>query len=192
MVVRLSPSRSSALAEALPSDSEAGTLESAYREHCGFVWRNARRLGCDDASAEDVVHDVFLVAARRLQEFRHESKLRTWLFAITYRVVQRRFRDRARRGAKLRDYAAHQGPVSACHPHDRVDAGEALRCLLLRLAETKRIVFILSELEGMTSVEIGECLDINPRTVESRLRAARAELERLCARERSREGNHRR
>ncbi len=183
MMIQASSLRASSSAENLPPPTPEEELEAAYREHCEFVWRNARRLGCDEATAEDVVHDVFLVAVRRLREFRGDANLRTWLFAITYRVVQRTTRDRARRGARLRDYAASQVRPSICHPHDQVDAGEALRRLLVRLDEAKRVVFILAELEGMTSVEIGACLGLNPRTVESRLRAARQALTRMIERD---------
>src|SRR5512142_1803838 len=72
-------------------------LESVYRQQSEFVWRNARRFGCDADLADDVVHEVFLVVARRLHEFRHEANVRTWLFAIAYRAAQRLKRDRARR-----------------------------------------------------------------------------------------------
>src|SRR5450432_623535 len=71
--------------------------EALYREHFAFVWRNARRLGCTDEWVDDAVHEVFLVATRRLAEFSGISSLRTWLFAITFRVVGRMMRDRARR-----------------------------------------------------------------------------------------------
>jgi RNA polymerase sigma-70 factor (ECF subfamily) len=59
--------------------------------------------------------------------------------------------------------------------------------LLGRLDEAKRVVFILAELEGMTSVEIGKLLELKPPTVDSRLRAARAALGRMIAQERARE-----
>jgi hypothetical protein len=79
-------------------------LEVAYREHSAFVWRNARRFGCDTATAEDVVHEVFLIVAAKFENFRREASLRTWLFAITYRTVQRLARDHSRRGARLQRY----------------------------------------------------------------------------------------
>jgi RNA polymerase sigma-70 factor (ECF subfamily) len=61
--------------------------EALYREHFAFVWRNARRLGCTEEWVDDAVHEVFLVATRRLEEFEGRSSIRTWLFAIAFRVV---------------------------------------------------------------------------------------------------------
>ncbi len=164
-----------------------GDLEAIYRAHAAFVRRNARRLGCDDDWADDVVHEVFLVVARRLGEFRREASVRTWLFAITYRAVQRLTRDRARYGRRQRDFALAEATRSAAEPAARSEATEYLWLLLGRLDEAKRVVFILAELEGMTSAEIGALLGVKPPTIDSRLRAARTALERMIARERARE-----
>lgn len=159
-------------------------LETVYREHYAFVWRNARRLGCDASTLDDVVHEVFLVVARRLHEFRGESHVRSWLFAITYHVLQRLRRDHARYTRRLQEYGSlHQalGPEGDSEP-----AGEELRRLLAKLDEPKRLVFILAELEGMTSAEIARCLQMKVGTVDSRLRLARLELKDLLERERVR------
>jgi RNA polymerase sigma-70 factor, ECF subfamily len=166
---------------------DLGDLEAIYREHSAFVRRNARRLGCNDDWADDLVHEVFLVVARRLGEFRRESSIRTWLFAITYRAVQRMTRDRARHGRRQRDFALAEASRSPAEPEGRSEASQYLRVLLSRLDEAKRVVFILAELEGMTSVEIGKLLGLKPPTVDSRLRAARADLGRMIARERARQ-----
>jgi RNA polymerase sigma-70 factor (ECF subfamily) len=166
-------------------DPARDTLGLLYREHHAFVWRNARRLGCPEGWVDDVVHEVFLVVARRLAEFEARSSPRTWMFAITYRVVKRMLRDRARRQHKLRGYALTQ-PDSIAPPQERADAAQTLRRLMLKLGDAKRLVFIMAELEGMTAVEIGDCLGISPRTVDSRLRTARLELSKWVERERLR------
>jgi RNA polymerase sigma-70 factor (ECF subfamily) len=166
-------------------------LEVLYREHSGFVWRNARRFGCDDDLADDVVHEVFLVVARRVSEFRQDASVRTWLFAIAYRAVQRLKRDRARRGVRLQQYCAEQGPPGFVESHARLEAAEYLHLLLSQLDESKRVVFVLAEMEGMTSIEIGSVLGLKPPTIDSRLRAARKVIERLIARDTARQRRQR-
>lgn len=158
-------------------------LAGLYREQASFVWRNARRLGCDDMQAEDVVHEVFLVVARRLSEFRNEASIRTWLFAITYRVVQRLTRDQRRRQRRLREYAAERVHALPRHPEERSVAHEYVKYLLEQLDECQRVVFILAELEGMTSAEIGALLGLRSPTVDSRLRAARKVIARSMNRD---------
>lgn len=151
-------------------------LERLYRAHHDFVWRNARRLGCDDGSIDDVVHEVFLIVARKFGDFEGRSEIRTWLFAITYQVIRQLVRDRGRRGRRLEVYQTTRSLESARDPREVRDDSVLLQQLLGRLPEPKRLVFIMAELEGMTSVEIGRCLGMKTGTVDSRLRAARSEL----------------
>ena len=158
--------------------------ETLYREHFAFVWRNARRLGCTDEWVDDAVHEVFLVATRRLAEFEQRSALRTWLFAITFRVVGRMRRDRARRQARVERYVTEQSELVADAARE-TEAAQYLRQLLLKLNEAQRVVLILAELEGFTSAEIAETLGIPAGTVDSRLRAARRQLARVLERDRA-------
>jgi RNA polymerase sigma-70 factor (ECF subfamily) len=62
---------------------------------------------------------------------------------------------------------------------DRLEASDLVSRLLDTLDDTKREVFVLAELEGMTMAEIAEATSTNPNTVSARLRAARAAFE--CA-----------
>lgn len=157
-----------------------------YRRHFEFVWRNARRLGCSDEWVEDAVHEVFMVATRRLAEFEGRSSERTWLFSIALRVVQRMQRDRARQRQHLTRYAAEQPPPVA-DSGDQNEAAEYLRHLLQQLPETLRAVVILAELEGFTTLEIAESLEVPRGTIDSRLRNARIALSEAIERDRARD-----
>lgn len=165
--------------------------EALYREHFAFVWRNARRLGCSDEWVDDATHEVFLVATRRLAEFQGRSSERTWLFAITFRVVGRLRRDRARRRARIESYLQEQ-PEATADGARETEAAQYLRLLLQQLNEAQRVVLILAELEGFTSAEIAETLGVPAGTVDSRLRRARIQLARLHERERAKSERWRR
>jgi RNA polymerase sigma-70 factor (ECF subfamily) len=164
----------------------SSVLSEVYREHFDFVWRNVRRLGAREEWADDATHEVFLVVARRLGEFRHECDLKTWLFAIALRVVARMSRDRARHQRKLERHASE--PLSRPEPESRVISERTLRQLLGCLSEPKRVVFILSELEGMTSAEIARSLGVPMGTVDTRLRSARLQLRALLTEDLQRTG----
>src|SRR5262245_52258474 len=113
-----------ASAVAAPASSKA---EALYREHCDFVWRNARRLGCSDEWIDDAVHETFLIANRRIAEFEGRANVRTWLFAIVLRVVQRMVRDRARYRKRIEGYGlVRQGELVAS-PDAASDAAQYLR-----------------------------------------------------------------
>jgi RNA polymerase sigma-70 factor (ECF subfamily) len=165
--------------------------EALYREHFAFVWRNARRLGCTDEWVDDAVHEVFLVATRRLGEFERRSSIRTWLFAITFRVVGRMMRDRKRRREHVSRYAVEQSARVSDSARES-EAAHYLRQLLLKLSEPQRAVLILVELEGFTSFEVAETLGVPTGTVDSRLRAARIQLSRALERDRAKDERVRR
>lgn len=172
----------------MPRDTKASTVESTsefgadasplaqiYREHVEFVWAVLRRLGVDEADVEDAAQDVFVVAHRRLGEFEGRAAVRTWLYSIALRVASNRRRKHARRDALLQR-------MPRAIPEDleelaaRGQARAILESLLDRLDEHKRVVFVLAELEELTVPVIADMVGENPRTIYSRLRAARASV----------------
>src|SRR5689334_16903611 len=82
-----------------PSDGFA----AVYQAHFAFVWRCLRGLGVPQAALDDAAQEVFVVVHRRLPEFRGESSLRTWLYAIVRNVAanQRRGHHRTAKLAEL-------------------------------------------------------------------------------------------
>jgi len=163
-----------AIAPPLVEPAHQETIADLYREHHDFVWRNARRLGADDSEAEDAVHEVFMVLARR-PELPTGAGVRAWLFAVTRGIVRNVLRSRARTERKHRALAAVSQP-SVGPEQLRADAARELRELLQLLDSDKQAAFIMVELEGMTSAEVAHALRIPRGTVDSRVRTARLEL----------------
>jgi RNA polymerase sigma-70 factor (ECF subfamily) len=198
------PSTSFGAASALPSTMGAcvsddvpissARFNAIYDTHVDFVWRNARRLGVDDAALDDIVQSVFLVVFRRLDDFEGRSSLKTWIYEILLHVV----RDH-RRSVRRKSPGGHNpdgvDPAMLSAPleqrpdslADRADAARLVRELLDQLDDDKREVFTMAELEGLTQREIAEVLHEPAGTVASRLRTARADFERAALRARSRE-----
>jgi RNA polymerase sigma-70 factor (ECF subfamily) len=174
-----------------PGRAEA-SFEQVYSTYVDFVWRSALRLGVDEAAADDVVQQVFLVVYQRLDGFEWRSTLKTWLFAILLRVVRGHRRIVRRKSPHL----AHEwvDPDLAVDgsgtPHDALSRAEASRTidvLLDSLKGDKRVVFVMAELEEMTAAEISVATGLTPNAVYSRLRAARTDFERAAAALRRRE-----
>jgi RNA polymerase sigma-70 factor (ECF subfamily) len=180
-------------ATAPPSTPEVSASETSYdalyREHFAFVWRNVRRLGVPEASADDAVQDVFVVVHRRLAEFEGRSSLRTWLFGILARVARDHRRSRARQDAKAVALAAVEveaGPTPADLAARR-EAARILEQVLEQIDEEKREIFVLVELEQMTVAEVADALELNVNTAHARLRAARQQFESAVVRFRAKE-----
>ena len=63
-------------------------LAAIYEEHSRQVYYVALRLLGDPSQAEDATHDVFLKAFRKLDQFRGDASIRTWLYRITLNHCQ--------------------------------------------------------------------------------------------------------
>jgi len=151
-------------------------FKEVYDAHFAFVWRSLRRLRVADANLKDAMQDVFLVVHRRLAEFEGRSKVPTWLFGICWRVAK----DYRRRAHVKREVLGDSGFTSIADPNVDAAAGAErsedlarFEAALGELELSQRAVFMLFELENLTSEEIAETLEIPLGTVYSRLRLAR-------------------
>ncbi len=128
---------------------------------------------------DDLVQEVFLQVHRSLGEFRGQSKFSTWVHRIAVNVVLM-----ARRAAKSRPVFAAElnadlDPTDDPLPDEgaaRARRIEAFRRLVDRLADKKRAVFLLHELEGLSPADISAIVDAPVLTVRTRLFYARREL----------------
>jgi RNA polymerase sigma-70 factor (ECF subfamily) len=158
-------------------------LEAVYRRHHAFVWRSVRRLGVHESAVDDAVHEVFMVALRRLHEFQGRAELRTWLFSIAMHVVRNHRRAEWRHRRRAEAFARETAPRGA-HASDayaRSDAARQLHRMLAELPEDQRAAFILAELEGLSAPEIAETLGANVNTIYTRIRVARQRMHEAAA-----------
>jgi RNA polymerase sigma-70 factor (ECF subfamily) len=162
-------------------------FDEVYETYFAQVERWARRLAAPGESAEDFVHDVFLVVHRRLPEWRGEAKVTTWLFAICERIGRKR--RRRRRLARLMtvfDSASVQvPPAEGPSPHELAEKRQAhghLYQALDQLSDKYRTPLILFEIEGVAGEQIAELLDLPLATVWVRLHRGRARLFELMTR----------
>jgi RNA polymerase sigma-70 factor (ECF subfamily) len=154
---------------------EALAVDRLYRDHARQVLGWVIRLGGPWLDAEDIAHDVFIVALRRVSAFRGESSMSSWLFGITRNVVAN-----ARRRAALRRFFGLEEIPELPEPGDAPDAEvERLRhrrqvqLALERLSGDHREVLVLVDLEGRSAPEASNVLGIAAGTVYSRLHHAR-------------------
>ncbi len=153
-------------------------LTAFYRDHGRRVLAWAIRLGGPHVDAEDIAHDVFAVAVRRLPEFRGDAEVGTWLFSITRRVVAN-----ARRRAALRRFV---GLDSVAEPvatdpgaDDQLAARRRRRTVQLALEELsrpQREAVAIVDLEGLSAVEAAALLGVPAGTIYSRLHHGRRAL----------------
>lgn len=145
------------------------------------------------SEAEDALQAAYLSAFARIADFEGRAALSTWLtrIVINEALGRRRAQERRRRRleqegvAMLDDYREALMRGSATEDPDAALARDQIRKLLEKavadLPETFRSVFVLREIEGLSSEETAEILDVPTATVKTRLHRSRRRLQEMLA-----------
>jgi RNA polymerase sigma-70 factor (ECF subfamily) len=163
-------------------------VRALVERHFDFVWRSLRRLGVRAADVDDAVQEVFVVAARRLDDVVAEHE-RAFLFGTAVRVCST-LRRRARRHPEDPAGAGDEYPVLAPDPEQLAELGQArilLSEVLDGMSAELRSVFVLVELEELSVREIARLHGIPEGTIASRLRTARQKFRAAVERQKARE-----
>jgi RNA polymerase sigma-70 factor (ECF subfamily) len=163
---------------------ETALFELIMRRHNQRLYRAARAILNDDAEAEDVMQETYVRAFAHLAQFRGDALLSTWLTRIAAHEAFARVRQRRRLAALPPDDNDVETLPMADRPKPSDPEREAnnaeLRGLLERaideLPETYRTVFVLREVEGLSTATTAECLGVSEEVVKTRLSRARARL----------------
>jgi RNA polymerase sigma-70 factor, ECF subfamily len=171
------------LVEPAPLDEAArrSRLEKMFRAHHELVWRTLRRLGLRPEQAADTAQQAFLIAAERLGDIRAGSE-RAFLFGTAVRLAHTAHRS----GRRFQleddmDLRADRGP----RLEELVDRRRALELadrVLSQMEPSLLTVFVLFELEGLSTPEIAELVGVPLGTAASRLRRAREAFRAIAAR----------
>jgi RNA polymerase sigma-70 factor, ECF subfamily len=160
-------------------------FELVMRRYNQRLFRTARAIVQDDDEAEDVIQQAYVNAYLHLGQFEERARFSTWLTRIVIHEALSRLRKAARLhpldGADGEDTPMDRVRSPEQSPEAQVYQGE-LAALIERavsnLPDTFRGVFMLREVEGMSTEETAECLGLSEATVKTRLHRARVQLRR--------------
>jgi RNA polymerase sigma-70 factor (ECF subfamily) len=163
---------------------EIGLYELLMRRYNQRLYRVACSIVRDGEEAEDVMQDAYVRAYEHLDEFGGRARFSTWLTKIAVHEALARVRRRSRvvllDRALEEDRAMEFQPPSGRNPEDQA-SGSELSGILTRaveaLPEAYRVVFVLREVEGLSTAEVAESLEISVENVKVRLHRARAALQ---------------
>lgn len=148
-----------------------------YRKYRDEVARIAYKVLGPDSDLEDIVQDVFVEVFRSIDRFQGNAKITTWLYRVCVNVALQKVRKRKRRPeghtVEKDDFPTFETPLRAL---ERKDSARIVYRILDDIAPKKRAVFILHEIVGMSSKEIGKVVGANVLTVRTRLHYARKEF----------------
>lgn len=169
---------------ALPeSPEDKARLRAMVDLHFDAVWRTLRRLGVAATEMDDCAQQVFWVASRKLSSIAAGSE-QAFLVGTAVRVAADARRSRGRRREVPTDDAIQR--VDPGPQPDELAEQKRMRALLdevlAAMPMDQRSVFVMFELEELSTQEIAKILEIPAGTVASRLRRAREEFDRLVLR----------
>lgn len=164
-------------------DAEVVGADQLFREHFAYVAAFLRRLGIAEASIDDAVQEVFLVAHTRGGYRPGPASARTWLGAITIRVAANARRSLKRRRETQDDRVLERHPASVAPDmlaEQRQELAQAVK-VLRKMSESHRQVFLLFALTNNSCDDIARLMGVPTGTVYSRLHAARSSFSEACA-----------
>jgi RNA polymerase sigma-70 factor (ECF subfamily) len=158
---------------------ELGAFEELYRAHSGRLFSLAVRMLGNQADAEDQLQEIFLSAHRKLDSFRGEAALGTWLYRLGMNQILDHVRSRAARTGQMTDGLEDASLLADAGSRrlaesaiDRIDLERALA----ELPEGCRAAFVLHDVEGLEHKEVSEVLGIAEGTSKSQVHKARLRL----------------
>jgi RNA polymerase sigma-70 factor (ECF subfamily) len=161
------------------------TAEGVFYAYAPRVYSIARRMLGNDADAEDVTQDVLLQVVRKLDTFRGESGLTTWLHRVTVNAALLHRRKQSRRRECQVDTPPEilpdqdKAPRTVCPsaaPDQQLlqrETRQLIEAAIARLPVTYRDVYVLADVEGLSNAAIGDLLNLKVPAVKSRLHRAR-------------------
>lgn len=158
-------------------------FEEIYRTYAGRLYSLLWRMVGSPAEAEDLLQEVFLQAFRKLESYRGEAALGTWLHRLAVNRSLDALRGRASRMTKATDSIDEPEALEPVAPGpvltsiDPIDFERAIG----QLPDGYRAVFVLHDVEGFEHREVADLLGIAEGTSKSQLHRARMRLRALLS-----------
>jgi RNA polymerase sigma-70 factor, ECF subfamily len=147
------------------------------------------RMCHDHSDAEDMVQDTFLNVFKYLKDFRYETKFKNWLYKVAASTCikkRRRSKFAPEKELSLDEFrpadeaeAAETVPEWTLMPLDKLlneELSSAIHRGIISIPKKYRVVIVLRDIEGFSTAETAEILNLSPANVKVRLHRARLYL----------------
>jgi RNA polymerase sigma-70 factor (ECF subfamily) len=167
---------------------KVGSFEELLSRYSSKVFSLASRLTRNQEDAEEVLQDVFVTVHRKIAGFEGKSSFSSWLYRVTVNAAFMKLRKRRQdQTVALEDLVLQSGSLAILRSPENTHIDEqsmrnqlleALEVAIRKLPDDYRPVFILRDVDGLTSREVGRILDLTVPAVKSRLHRSRMMLRR--------------
>ena len=160
-------------------------FELLMRRYNERVYRAARAIVRDEQEAEDVMQQAYVNAFQHLAQFAGAARFSTWLTRIAISESLARVRRRGRyetfddERSNVEPFMSRNVPEDPERQAFRGELRSLLEWAIDTLPDGMREVFVLRDVEGMSTSEVAESLDVSDDVVKTRLSRGRAALRRV-------------
>ena len=186
------------LGQAREGDTHA--FAELVRRYEGKIFRLAQHITQNREDAEDVLQETFMKAYEHLDQFKGDSKFYTWIVRIAVNQALMKLRRRKTDKSVSLDEQIDTGEDTVVReiaawgedPEEhfsREELGQILDTAIQSLEPPYRSVFVLRDIEDMSTEETAEALGLSIPAVKSRLLRARLQLREKLTRFFKREGD---
>jgi RNA polymerase sigma-70 factor (ECF subfamily) len=164
-------------------EGQTALYEILMRRHNERLYRAARAILHDETEAEDVMQQAYVNAYTHLRQFDRRAKFSTWLTKIAvYEAIARarkqgRYQSIDDESSHLESFMATRTPTPERQAFGR-EIGALLESAIDDLPDGCREVFMLRQVEGMSTSDVAEALGVSEDVVKTRLSRGRAALRR--------------
>jgi RNA polymerase sigma-70 factor (ECF subfamily) len=159
-----------------------GDFDALYRQHAPRIFSLASRMAGSPEDGEDLLQEIFLQAYRKLDGFKGESSIGTWLYRLALNHCLDYVRSRQMKMTRLTDTLDATGSFEPTARRDTPIARLDLDRALDRLPDGCREAFVLHDVEGYDHKEVGRLLGIAEGTSKSQVFKARLKLRGMLGR----------
>ncbi len=164
---------------------DEGAIRTLVRRHNQRLFRVARAIVRNDGEAEDVVQASYVKAFTHLDGFRGDAQLVTWLTRITVNEAGERLRRRRpttgieqieveqAQSAQIIQFPSLQMQADPETEMSRQEVRDVLERAIDTIPDAFRVVFVLRDIEGLSTEETAQHLSLRADTVKTRLHRAR-------------------
>ena len=166
-----------------------GAVDELLRLYQGKIFNLAMSILKNESDAEEAAQDVFMTVIRKVGTFQGNSAFYSWIYRICVNTCLMRLRGKRRNETVsieefmpvFTDEGMHASPMDDWSKEVERDAlneelGRMIRKYTEELSEKYRVVFVLSDVEGLSNEETAKILGLTVPAIKSRLHRARLYL----------------
>src|SRR5512141_2286463 len=167
----------------------SSAVDELLRQYQGKIFNLAMSILKNESDAEEAAQDVFMTVIRKADTFQGNSAFYSWMYRICVNTCLMRLRGKRRNETVsieefmpvFTDEGMHASPMDDWSKEVERDAlneelGQMIRKYTEELSEKYRVVFVLSDVEGLSNEETAKILGLTVPAIKSRLHRARLYL----------------